>query len=233
MQDFFDRNVEKYGRREARYYDLFFITHIKSLKGKTLLDIGGGAGVFAELVKHNLQDIEVTVVDPSQTMLDKINDLAIEKINGELPNSLNLAKSRQFEIIHVSEVIHHIIGNSISSSKRRFTESLQAISEHLVDDGHLMIHELYYESYIIPSLTRSLIFYLLRLQNLFHIQIPITGFLKDLQVCFYTRHELFEGLKKNGFCIIEHKEVPFAKNKIKKVGFINRWGRIMIVAKKV
>jgi hypothetical protein len=175
----------------------------------------------------------VTVVDPSQALLQKIGDQTIEKIYGGLPNSLNLATDRQFDIIHVKEVIHHLTGDSVSESKKILTESLHAIANHLVDDGHLMIHEDYYESYLIPSLTRSFIFHLLRLQNSLRVRFPANVFVKDLQVCFYTRSELFEELTKNGFCILEHREVPFANNFTKKIGLLKKWGRVMIIAKKV
>jgi cyclopropane fatty-acyl-phospholipid synthase-like methyltransferase len=45
MQNFFDKNAEKYARQQVRDYDLFFATHVESLKGKTLLDIGGGRSI--------------------------------------------------------------------------------------------------------------------------------------------------------------------------------------------
>jgi SAM-dependent methyltransferase len=214
-------------------YDLFFVNHVQSLKAKTLLDIGGGSGTFADLVKQHLPDVKVTVVDPSQALLDKIGNQNVEKINGQLPNSLNLITGREFDIIHVREVLHHVVGNSVSASKELLTESLHAIASRLVNNGHLMIHEVYYESFIIPSFTRNSIFYLLRLQNSLRVRFPIYGFLKDLQVCFYTRHELLEELTKNGFCILEYSEVPFASNFIKKTGFLKKWGRVMIIAKKV
>jgi 2-polyprenyl-3-methyl-5-hydroxy-6-metoxy-1,4-benzoquinol methylase len=231
--DFFDKNVEFYGGGQARDYDLFFVTFIKSFKGKTLLDIGGGAGAFAALVKQHLPDIEVTVVDPSQALLEKIGDKTIKKINGDLPNNLNLTEDREFDVIHVKEVLHHVVDNSVSASKKLLTESLQTIANHLADNGHLMIHEPYYESYFIPPLTRNLIFYLLRVQNSLRVRIPISGFLKDLQVCFYTRDELLEELTKNGFCILEHSELPFASNFTKKAGLLKKWGRVLIIAKKV
>jgi SAM-dependent methyltransferase len=233
IEDFFDRNVEFYGKRQVYDYDLFFVTYVQSLKAKTLLDIGGGSGTFAGLVKQHLLDVEVTIVDPSQALLDKIGNQTIEKINGKLPNNLNLTTGREFDVIHVKEVIHHVVGNSVSASRELLTESLHTIASHLVDNGHLMIHEVYYESFISPPFTRNSIFYLLRLQNSLRVRLPIYGFLKDLQVCFYTRHELLEELTKNGFCILEHREVPFASNFTKKVGLLKKWGRVMIIAKKV
>jgi len=233
IEDFFDRNVEFYGRRQVSDYDLFFVTHVQSLKAKTLLDIGGGSGTFADLVKQHLPDVEVTVVDPSQALLDKIGNQTIEKINRKLPNNLNLTTGRDFGIIHVKEVLHHVVGNSVSASKELLTESLQAIASRLADNGHLVIDEVYYESFIFPPFTRNSIFYLLRLQNSLRVRFPVYGFLKDLQVCFYTRRELLEELTKNGFCILEHREVPFASNFTKKVGLLKKWGHVIIIAKKV
>src|SRR5665647_537191 len=104
IEDFFDRNVEFYGKRQVYDYDLFFVTHVQSLKVKTLLDIGGGSGTFADSVKQHLPDVGVTVVDPSQALLDKIGNQTIEKINGKLPNNLNLTTGREFDIIHVRAV---------------------------------------------------------------------------------------------------------------------------------
>jgi SAM-dependent methyltransferase len=231
MNHFFDKNVEFYGNIPARDYDQFFVTHVKNSKSKTLLDIGGGAGAFAILLHQHLPDVGVTVVDPSQALLNKIDNQTIEKINGNLPNNLNLARGREFDIIHVKEVLHHVVGNSVQASKKLLAASLQTIASYLVDNGHLMIHEDYYESFLVPALTRNSIFYLLRLQNSFQVRFPISGFLKDLQVCFYTRRELLQELTKNGFSVLEYREVPFSNNFTKKIGLLRNWGRVLIIAK--
>jgi NAD-dependent dihydropyrimidine dehydrogenase PreA subunit len=70
------------------------------------------------------------------------------------------------------------------------------------DDSILLVHEIYYESYINPRITRDFLFHALNIQNKLRIRIPQKDFLMDLLVCFYTREELKNILESNGFKVM-------------------------------
>ena len=163
--NFFDNNANFYGNVKPTCSDNYFMDFIKAKQTQniSILDIGGGAGIFAKLVKNACPDIDVTVIDPSIRLMDNICDSRIRKLQGELPNFIAL--NTHFDYIHVKQVFHHITGSSIESSKELLRESLLSIRKYLKDDGVVLIHELFYESYLIPELSRNLIFYLLIIQN--------------------------------------------------------------------
>ena len=228
----FDKYADFYGNVKPQLYDFYFVDFIKKTKkpGLTLIDVGGGSGAFARLVKDNCPDIDVTVVDPSKELLNNINDERIKKIYGKLPDQQFLDSS--FDYIHVKEVFHHIVGPSINESKELLRDSLFAIKEILKNDGFLLIHELFYESYLIPTLSRTLIFYLLALQNKFGIKVPAEEFLMGLSVCFYTRQEFESILNDCGFKIINYHEEYFGNTFKKRFLFLQNWGRMLFISKK-
>lgn len=229
----FDKYADFYSNVKVYPYDYYFLNFIRKTKkqGSNLVDIGGGVGTFARLVKDNCPDINVTVVDPSRKLLNKINDERIKKIYGKLPNQIFLDSS--FDYIYVKEVFHHIVGSSINKSKKLFKKSLFTIREFLKDDGFLLIHELFYESYLIPTLSRILIFCLFTLQNSLKIKVPAKEFLMGLKVCFYTRSEFKSILNGCGFKIIDFYEEFWSNNLKKKALFLRNWGRMLFIVKKV
>lgn len=229
----FDTYADFYGNVKIRPYDYYFINFINKTKkrGLKLVDIGGGSGTFARAVKDNCLDIGVTVIDPSKKLLNESKDERIKKIYGKLPDQIVL--DSHFDYVHVKEVFHHIVGSSIGESKELLIESLFAINKVMKNDGFLLIHELFYESYLIPTLSRTLIFYLLTLQNKLKIKVPAKEFLMDLKVCFYTRSEFKSILNDCGFEIIDFYEENWSNNFKKRALFLRNWGRMLFISKKV
>ncbi|OPZ73231.1 MAG: Methyltransferase domain protein [Firmicutes bacterium ADurb.Bin456] len=232
VEAFFNENVDFYGRKGHVSYDDYFLTflRVRDNLNLNLLDIGGGAGAFAEQVVNTCPNISVTVLDPTERLLDLIDDNRIIKVKGKLPN-LNPINSK-FDYIHVKEVFHHITGSSVNSSKELLRESLFAIKKSLKDNGFLLINELFYESYLIPSYSRNLIFYLLRLQNKLGIKIPAKEFLLGLNVCFYSRSEFTTILNNCGFEVVDYYEEKWADTYKKKALFLKDWGRMLFILKK-
>jgi len=231
--DFFDKNVNRYAAKKARSYDVYFINFIRKQNKRkiSLLDVGGGSGLFARLVREKCPNATITVVDPSKEMLNKINDEDTITICGKLPNQLSL--DSKFGYIHVKEVFHHITGSSVCESKKLLKESLFSLKNLMEEDGFLMIHELFYESYIIPRLSRTLIFYLLTLQNKIRVKIPSYEFLINLNACFYTRSEFSSILNDCGFKIIHSREDRWADIFKKRALLLKDWGRMLFIAKKI
>jgi len=129
----FERHSEFYGKNKPLTNDYFFLTHMKLRKtGQTrLLDVGGGSGAFAILVKEAIPQSEVTVVDPTQNLLDMITDPRIKKIKGNLPYNPNIDDASFFDYICVKEVLHHLTNSSISGSKNLTIESLLELKTHI------------------------------------------------------------------------------------------------------
>jgi len=230
--DFFDRNAVRYGDVRPWFYDFYFIEFMKkNLIGHTLLDVGAGSGTFASLVKKCIPDMRVTAVDPSARLLSQLNDRSIRKVVGKLPD-LSLNPADTFLFIHVKEVLHHLVGKTVNESRDTVTRSLLALKDHLNDSGFLMIHELYWETYIVPSVSRTLTFYLLSICTKLHIRLPYREHLERLLVCFYTTSELENMLKDCGFVIVRSKQYPFSDTTFKRVLLLRRWGRMLYIVRK-
>lgn len=233
-EKFFDDNANFYGNARILNYDNYFINFIKNVNNNTkrsLLDIGGASGTFAKFISSECQNIEITVLDPSQEMLNKIDESHIKKVKGMLPHQIFLQS--RFDFIHVKEVFHHITGPSIKDSKKLLIESLQTIKNLLNDDGFLLIHEVFYESPVIQTSTSNIIYYLLKIQNRCKIRFLPKEFLLDLNVYFYTRCEFIKILNECGYEIIDSYEEKWSNNIKKKLLFLKVWGRMVFICKKV
>ena len=231
--DFFDRNVKFYDQDiiDFDYWMLNFLE--KEYKNKQhfkLLDVGGGSGKFVKLVLKHFPNVACTVLDPSKKLLEKIHDPKIKKIEGKIPNDFKI--SSKYNIVHIKEVLHHITGNSVSESEKLIKESLNLIENSLTDDGLLMIHELFYEGFIFSKLPSYLIFYTLKTQNKFKINLPIEEFLLGLNVYFYTRNDLHKIISDCGFEIKYVYVEDFSNTWKKKLLLLKDWGRILIICKK-
>jgi ubiquinone/menaquinone biosynthesis C-methylase UbiE len=233
---FFDTNSHFYGSLDRiGSLDDLFINFIKLNKSNSLsvLDVGGGNGIFAKSIIGIYPNIDITIIDPSQSLLDMVNDSRIKKAWGYLPDNLGLKEGTTFDYIHVKEVFHHITGRSIKESNELVKKSLLQLNKILNSNGYILVNELFYEGYIFPTLSRSLVFYLLLLQNNLKIKIPLNEFLMGLDVCFYTRDELNELLSESGFEIVDYHQEYWGNSLKTKLIFIKQWGRIIFIAKKI
>jgi SAM-dependent methyltransferase len=233
---FFDRYADThvYGSIEEgpRVWDVCFIKFIKeNLAGDTLLDVGAGTGRFASLVKQNIVDMQVTALDPSKRLLSRIEDQSIKKVIGEIPN-LNLDPDETFFFIHANNVLHHLVGRTVNESRNVVLESLLALRDHLDDSGFLMILDEHWEGHVIPTSSRTLVFFLLSVARRLNIRVPHRMHLKGLIVCFYTITELENMFKDCGFEILEFQDFPFLDNRLKKLLFLKRWGRMLFIVRK-
>lgn len=231
--EFFDIYADVYASNRRHPHDDMFINFIKKSNTKSsLLDIGGGAGLFAKLLKDEIPFMNITIVDPSKELLAKIKDESINMKIGYLPNNIELSY-KSFDYIHIKMVIHHLVGNNINNSKLQLRESLKSIRRLLKDGGYILLHDYYYESFISPSIGRNIIFYALKLQNMLHVKIPAKEFRIGLQVLFYTRAELRSMLAECGFEICEIHQEFISNNDIRsRLLLLNNFGSIAIIAKK-
>jgi 2-polyprenyl-3-methyl-5-hydroxy-6-metoxy-1,4-benzoquinol methylase len=234
-QNYFNQNSKFYGNQKFLVTDNFFLKFIRRVdqKGqKKFLDIGGGSGVFSQTLSENFGDIKISIVDPSEKMLEMVKDKKIIKYRGYLPNSLNIPTSEKFDFILLKEVLHHVTGTTIDSSRTKVIESLKTITDILDSNGVVFIHELYYESYIWPTFSRTMIFWLLKIQDTINIRFLPEEFRSGLSVCFYTRDELKLILSQAEFQLIDSYEENFSNTMKKKCLFLKNWGRILLIIKK-
>lgn len=231
-ETFFERNVEQYSSTDLTDWQEEYINFIKK-RGEnkaSFLDIGGGSGLFANHLLEICPELDVTIIDPSQKMLDQVNNPHIKKLKGNLPN---IHLDRTFDYIHMASVLHHITGPSVKKSKDLVFQSLCNVNELLSAEGYFFIHDLYFESYLMPELTRTILFYLTYIQKKSGIEIPLDEFKTGLEICFYTRNELMSMFRKSGFEIVKSDFLDYKSRKIKgKLVFLKKYGLMSFLLKK-
>ncbi len=229
----FDHHSHHYARDVDRWYQVRFAEFMaEKAAGRrvSLVDVGGGSGAFAKLaLKH--ADVDVTILDPSEGMLDTVQDDRIKKRVGRLPEDIGDGAPHDF--LHVSEVLHHLVGPTVRASRRQCGASLKALHDSLADDGYMFVSELYYEAFGAPRLTRWAIFWILKIQNRLRIRVPRDDFLLDLLVCFYTRKELDRLLDEAGFVLLHTLKDPAKVSPLERLVLLRRRGaRHMVLVKK-
>lgn len=232
-QKFFNSTAEFYGNAYPTQYNYYIIDFINSTRGDRalrLLDIGGASGVFGKLVVEKCSNIKVTVIDPSEKLLEKIDCKDIEKIVGMLPDKINTGST--YDYIQVKEVFHHLVGATVRESRDSMKESLLNIRDMLNDDGFLIVHEIFYESHITPSLSSHMIFHLCSMQIKYGFNIPIKEFLPGLKVFFYTREDLRKALKETGYEIIDYYEDKYPDTIKKSLLLLRDWGNMIFICRK-
>lgn len=229
--DFIERNIEYFDKHADIYEDAstksgsiypFYCKYLRHTSSR-ILDVGGGDGSFCTLLKKEFPEADVTLLEPSENLISLCKDIRIRKIHGNLPDRLNLEFPEKFNIIFIRFVLHHLAAGSIDSSKILVKASLLELKKHLDPDGYLIISETFYESNIIDTLMRGVIFYLLAIQNRLNSKIPLTDFQLNLRVCFYTRSELKKMIGDCGFAIIDVRDNYSHRNILKRFA-LKAWG---------
>ena len=114
--------------------------------------------------------------------------------------SMPLKFEKFFDVIHMSMLLHHLIGKTRSQSFQLVDKMLNNLTKILSKNGFLVVEEVSYDSYFIPSITSSLIFYGLKFLNAFHIDLSKVShdIQPGLEVNFFYKDHLEKILKKYG-----------------------------------
>jgi len=232
---FFDNHIDIYGNLDCtnKYgsRDTFFVEFITKNTRKSILDIGCSTGSFISCLNYFGLDMEITALDPSKNALDRINFQNVIKIQGHLP--YRVPANSKYSYIHIQDVLHHVTGNSVNESKKMVVDSLKTLRNILTDDGFILLGDLFYESYIFPTFTRSTIKTMLNFQNKFGMKVPFKEFIDGLDVCFYTRDEFRSMIQECNLEIVDYREWYWDNKKYKKQTLlIKRWGYMCFIIKK-
>jgi SAM-dependent methyltransferase len=173
--------------------DLIKTNYVK--RGTRFLDLGCGDGTLIKSVNSLSVDFQYIGTDVSYEMIktasDNLRGIRVEFIVCDGFN-LPIKNEIKFDFIHSAYVLHHLIGSTKGKSLKLVSTLLRILVQSLSDKGILIIHEVYYDSYIIPSLTSTLIFYILKFLNLLNLDLSpiIREFQPGLEVNFLHTAEL-------------------------------------------
>jgi len=142
-------------------------------------------------------------------------------------------KPNSFNWVHMESILHHLVGESRMQSKELVLETLQGIKKILKPGGFLLLEELFYESFLSPTLTPEIVFKLLSFSdkhgfNMWSERGPsfLKRNVKGLIVSFYTRGELYEMLESINADVLTYKTTVRPRRLFKNFMLLKNHGSI-------
>jgi SAM-dependent methyltransferase len=167
------------------------------------LDLGCGDGTLIKSSNTLLADFQFLGTDVSYEMIktarDNLKGLNVDFIVCDGFN-LPIRNEIKFDFIHSAYVLHHLIGTTRRKSLDLVARLLLILRQRLSDSGTLIVQEVYYDSYLIPSLTSAVVFYMLKFFNFLGLDISsiMNEFQLGLQVNFMHTEEVKRLMEKLG-----------------------------------
>ena len=183
----------------------------------SILDIGGGNGVFLDALLEALPAAEGHIVDISQHLLSR-NKRHPRKhlVHGSIADLPRLLPNRKFDVITVNWVFHHLVGASYAASLSNQIDSLRMLSALLADNGILIVAENMIDGYFKTDLPSRIIFALTTVRNRAFVRAIERYFhTAGVGVCFHSQWR-WEALFKTASLTVEQKDIgPVWPRKLK------------------
>jgi len=238
--DYFNETINFYDRSYLDDEDKFltFFSFEEEVIPKYLgrvdscMDIGSGAGIFLKYVSgrygaHNIVGIDISEGMLAQSLLDKPfqADLAQGSVL-DLP-----VRERRFDLVFMEEVLHHLVSKSPADSKKLARRAIGNIKRIIRPGGAFILREEYYESWLAPTLSSTLIMLLLSLFNALSIKLPHKEAHIGLRVSFYTRDEIQAMLEEAGGKILEARDLKWTKTLGERAALVKNMGKMYYLIK--
>lgn len=229
---YFDNLGELYGKIYKNDDD-FFTNWIKNKNDTydSVLDIGSGGSAFGNNLSKINNNSNIVLLDISLSMVSKSDLANLSFVQGMIQKTP--FKSNTFDIIHISRLIHHLVGNSHKDSKKIAENSISEIDELLKGGGLLLINEPYYDSYI-SNLASSIIFYTLKLASILNVRLPVKSYNKNLVVHFYSSKMLINMINEAGLVQIYKRKYSWNNcGLVEKICLIKDRGDLILILQKL
>jgi ubiquinone/menaquinone biosynthesis C-methylase UbiE len=132
----------------------------------SILDLGGGAGYFADKILAEFPSCEVTILDSSALLLNK-NRARDRKVltMGSVSEIDDLFFGRRFDVITMNFLLHHLVGKTRKSCWENCVETLAACRRHLAKDGVIIIAEHAFDGPFGTNIPSNTIFAITRIRQ--------------------------------------------------------------------
>lgn len=127
--------------------------------GFTLLDIGGGNGIFVDALLDRFPNANATLLDNSNLLLSKNKPHPRKLLICESATNLESALGRQhFDVIFMNWILHHLVLGSYRQTLELQRTMLTQVTRHLTERGRIHVAECIYEGALFPNLPGWMIF---------------------------------------------------------------------------
>ena len=200
-----------------------------------VFDLGCGDGSFIQAFIKAGISADYIGSDISQVMINMAKqNLDYHRIGLFVADGFKLPLQPQtkFDIIHIDSVLHHLIEITRSKSWRLSNKMLDLLVSMLFVNGILIVEEYYYDSYIIPHITSSIVFYGLKLLKFLRLDISkiMTDCKPGLEVNFFYEKQLCDALKHYG-TVQRIKKRPDKLSKLQRVFLAKDIGHVSYILK--
>jgi SAM-dependent methyltransferase len=200
-----------------------------------ILDIGCGDGSFIKNAVTALTEADFIGLDISINMLKEAkNSLDSTSVHFFAADGFKmpLKPEAKFDLIHIDSVLHHLIGRTRAESLHLIDLFCKQLRHRLSENGSLVVEEVYYTSYLFPGITSFMIFYVLKLLNILHLDVSgiIGELLPGLEVNFLHNKQIKQLLEQYGTIQLV-KQTPWSVPKLYRLLLLKELGHITYIMK--
>jgi ubiquinone/menaquinone biosynthesis C-methylase UbiE len=137
----------------------------------SFLDLGGGNGIFSDRLLHRYPAARCVVLDNSELLIGRnqpnprksIILASVDEMDSKLAN-------QQFDIIFMNWLLHHLVADSYSQTRKNVQSVLRSATRHLTPGGRVSVFENLCDGILLDGLPSHLIFHI----TSSHLLAPLT-----------------------------------------------------------
>ena len=172
---------------------------------RSILDCGGGNGMYLDMILDRFPEAEGTLVDSAQFMLDSNKPHPRKRLwleNLEDMSSL-LDSGQKFDLICFTDVLHHCVVPTYAGTRALQTTILKNAAKLLAPNGHVVVGERIIDSWITDEYSVRTVFALTRSRFLARVIRLFGANTAGVGVCFASRNRLQKLFEDAGLSILE------------------------------
>jgi ubiquinone/menaquinone biosynthesis C-methylase UbiE len=173
----------------------------------SVLDLGGGNGLFCDQLLARFPKSTVTILDVSALLLAKnMPSERKELIHGSIECMDTTLAGRTFDYITANWVFHHLVGNSYQSSRDNCLKALMQCKRLLKPNGMLIVAENMFDGHLRSNLPSHFIYAITAIKWRWFIRLANRFFnTAGVGVCFQSQRSWQQIFAEAGFAIVTYK----------------------------
>jgi len=132
----------------------------------SILDVGGGNGVFLDTILSAFPKANGTLLDISAELLSRNRPLPRKRlVQGAIEDIPQLLGDQKFDVITVNWVLHHLVGRTYQQCRKNCIAMLQMCADLLSERGTLLVSETMVDGFFGTNIPSRLIYEITRIEN--------------------------------------------------------------------